>query len=1179
MYADLRARPRVDAAGHSTHPTSTDAASVADDPSPRPDDASPYRPLTAYTEVDAAVFAGRTDLRRRLHLRVTAGEGAVVLLGPSGSGKTSLLRAGLIPEVRASGLRTRTDRVDASTVILRPGSDAVASLAAAVGLDRSAVDDASAAPDLVAASDVVSVTATGRHRACLLVVDQVEELFRWCGSADRALFLRLIDTLAGDSRFAVVLGLGAEYAAQALTEPVLATALDTRSVVLTPMSTPEVVEAVDLPARVAGVRTESGLGEAIAADLTRVDADTPPLVALGVMLDHLWHTRIADTDVAMTMKAYRASDPITEITAIAADRAWSRFTPVDRDTARILLLAAADGSPSARDTTHLLRRVARPHLDRVLSRLTEAHLVRVVEGRVELTHPALITAWPRLSAWIADRRVQAPLRDRVTTDAARWAQGGRPADELYDTDRLRRAESALEPFDELGSDAASFLERSRDRLRLHRSRRRVLATVGVLVAIVSLVLAVVFGVGTQRSDAQRDAARITSLIERSSALAQTNPSASAAAARAAFAADPADAGAEAAVLATQTRPLARPLGVGATRAVATPAADPAAPSVVVGPAGGLTVVGATGPGGSIVDAGVADGPQSVAISGTTAMGVVSDGAIRLWRIGSGLAPSPVGTVPTSRPAVAVVAIPEPNRFAVVDAAGTLRIVAVDDPARPTVAATAALGGTPTALAAGPDGVVVGATDGGATVVDPRTGALVGSLPSVDGAVTAVATTTGYTALADGAGQVSVVRVGADGLATGPATDLAGDHSRVGSLSFSPSGPGRPAPVLAVTADGITDIVDPARPAASTPQISPLRSPGGITAARFAPDGVLVSTGADGARSWSLPTGTIPGTIGTAATPSCSIARSICAVPHLDGPVQVVDISDPRAPVVGGVVDAPDHFDGAAVAPSGLWMMTVDAGHRAQLWDTRTFAAPVAVGAPVQLGPGPIGVIAFSPTSSLIAMSRNGGASTGIWSVTPRGLVAIGDLDIGTRATAAAWSSDGGQIAVGGPTGVLRWTVSSTGVGAISGRIAPSTPVTALAYGLALGEGEPGSDSRAALRPVVVVGDATGGVSRFDVGTGGALGPRVSLGSTAVTSVAAVGATTATGSADGSIHRVAANGSAVRVADLYPAQGSGVVHVGPSGGDDIIAVGDETASRVMTLRTQTVDQRICAATGC
>ncbi|MEH3155012.1 MAG: hypothetical protein PGN29_06560 [Gordonia paraffinivorans] len=1169
-------RPRVDAAGHTTHPASIDAPTSA--PDVRVGGTSPYRPLTAYTESDASVFAGRTDLRRRLHLRVTAGEGAVVLLGPSGSGKTSLLRAGLIPEVRASGLRTRSDRVDAATVFVTPGSDAVGSLASAVGLDRSALDDISAAADLVAGSDVVSVSADGRHRACLLVVDRVEDVFRWCAAADRTHFLRLVDALAGDDRFAVVLALTAEAAAQALTEPVLAAALDTRSIVLTPMTTTEVVEAVDLPARVAGVRTESGLGEAIAADLARVGPTTPPLIALGVMLDHLWHTRTADTDTPMTVEAYRASDPIADITAIAADRAWSRFTPVDRDTARTVLLAAADGSPSARDTTHLLRRLARPHLDRVLARLTEAHLLRVVDGRVELTHPALVSTWPRLAGWIADRHVQAPLRERVTADSARWAQGGRPGDELYDVDRLRRAESALEPFDDLGPDAAAFLERSRDRLRLRRSRRRVLMGIGVLVSIVSLVLAIVLGVGLHRSDAGRDAARLTALVERSAALAQTDPSTSAAAARSAHATNPGDADAEAAVLATQTRPLARLLGAGPTRSVATPASG-ASPSVVVGRDGALTVVGGSGPAATAAEAGVADGPQTVAVAGTTAVAVGTDGGIRLWRIASGLAPTPLGALPVSRPTVAVVALSTPGRVAIVDTTGTLRVVAVDDPARPAIVTTTALGVTPTALAAGPSGIVVGDTDGGVTLVDPATGSVTGSLPSADGAVTALAATTGLTAVADTTGRVRVVRVGAGGLATGPATDLAAAGGRVGSLAFSPSGVGRPAPVLAVTAGGVTDIVDPARPSATTPLFSPVRAPGGIVVARFAPDGALLTAGAGDARRWSLPTGTIPSTPGTASTPSCTVARTICVVAHVDGPVQVVDVRDPRAPVVGGVVDAPGGFDGAAVAPSGLWMMTVDAAHRAQLWDTRTFARPIATGAPVQLGPGPIGVIAFSPTSTTIAMSRGGGASLGVWAVTPRGLDPVADLDIGTPVTAAAWSADGGQIAVGGREGALRWTVSTTGVGAIAGRIAASTPVTALGYGLALGDGDPGSGERTALRPVVLVGDAAGGMSRFDVATGGPLGARVSLGSAAVTSVTAAGATTATGSADGTVHRIAADGTAVRVADLYPAQGSGDVRVGAVRGDDVVAVGDGTASRVLTLRTATADDRICASVGC
>ncbi|MCK5756422.1 MAG: hypothetical protein KAH46_27330, partial [Mycobacterium sp.] len=155
---------------------------------------------------------------------------------------------------------------------------------------------------------------------------------------------------------------------------------------------------------------------------------------------------------------------------------------------------------------------------------------------------------------------------------------------------------------------------------------------------------------------------------------------------------------------------------------------------------------------------------------------------------------------------------------------------------------------------------------------------------------------------------------------------------------------------------------------------------------------------------------------------------------------------------------------------------------------------------------------------------------------------------------------------------------STVVGAISGRIASTTAVTSLAYGQAEGRGDTGSGDATSLRPVLLVGDGTGGVSRFDVDGGGALGPRIPVGSAAITSITSIGATSATGSADGTVHRIAGDGTAVRVADVYPDQGSGDVRVGALD-DSVVAVGDEIAGRVIGLRTSTVAERICTRVGC
>ena len=166
-----------------------------------------------------------------------------------------------------------------------------------------------------------------------------------------------------------------------------------------------------------------------------------------------------------------------------------------------------------------------------------------------------------------------------------------------------------------------------------------------------------------------------------------------------------------------------------------------------------------------------------------------------------------------------------------------------------------------------------------------------------------------------------------------------------------------------------------------------------------------------------------------------------------------------------------------------------------------------------------------------------------------------------------------HTAVGGYGGQFKpLTAVELGVAAVRGLVERAGIGPDAIDEVILGHCYPNSDAPAIGRVVAL--DAG-----LDVATGGPLGPRVSLGPAAVTSITAVGATAATGSADGAIHRIAADGTAVRVADLYPAQGSGDVRVGAVGGDDVVAVGDETASRVLTLRTETADERICTATGC
>ena len=63
----------------------------------------PYRGLRMFGEEDAKFFFGRDREIQRL-LEKLKSTRFLAVLGPSGSGKSSLVRAGLVPELRAGAL-------------------------------------------------------------------------------------------------------------------------------------------------------------------------------------------------------------------------------------------------------------------------------------------------------------------------------------------------------------------------------------------------------------------------------------------------------------------------------------------------------------------------------------------------------------------------------------------------------------------------------------------------------------------------------------------------------------------------------------------------------------------------------------------------------------------------------------------------------------------------------------------------------------------------------------------------------------------------------------------------------------------------------------------------------------------------------------------------------------------
>ena len=459
--------------------------------------ACPWKGLASYQAEDHDVFFGRrSDVDACLsRLRESP---LLVLTGPSGCGKSSLLHAGLVPALRQSRRRVET---------FVPGVDGRLAM---------------------------SVALTG-GRDAVLVIDQFEEAFT-LGGPDRATaWLREIAQYAR-ARAPVVIAVRADHLALLGNDADLARLTEQGLHLVAPLTGPDLREAIDGPARLAGLRLEPGL-----ADLVLRDAEGQPgaLPLLSHALSETWRRRESGV---LTVDGYRDAGGIRDAVAASADRLYEGLTPAERAELRWLMLRLVTLSDTAEPFRTQLpaEAVADPQRRRLLDLLVRSRLVTSDAKTYELAHEALARAWPRLRTWLDEDAGAQRLRRHLHLAAAGWESLGRPASELY---RGARLEAVLEwqerENEPLGSVEADFVAASRAdaesqlrRLgeqarhqRIQNRRLRLVAGCALALLLIAVVAAHSAFSRGQEAHRQRDAsaaaatvARHEAMVERSLAL-------------------------------------------------------------------------------------------------------------------------------------------------------------------------------------------------------------------------------------------------------------------------------------------------------------------------------------------------------------------------------------------------------------------------------------------------------------------------------------------------------------------------------------------------------------------------------------------------------------------------------------------------------------------------------------
>jgi WD40 repeat protein/DNA-binding SARP family transcriptional activator len=472
------------------HDVSLEGVSRADDNGAASAEVCPFKGLAFFDRADAEFFCGR----ERLVSDVLAGlvESTLVgILGSSGIGKSSLLRAGVLPALSAGVL---PGSASWRQVLVRPGERPCAELRRALGGELAAR----------------AVRRVGPGERIVVAVDQLEELFTVCQlEKERAAFFEQLVEAARDSerRVLVVVSLRADFYGRLASYPAFAELLSTSHVLVGPMDRDELARAIEQPAGRAGLEVERALVDALVFDVAGEPGGLP---LLSTMLLELWRTRDGP---ALRYASYRISGGVRGAVARLAEATFGQLDETQRQvTRRVMLRLAGD-----EDGAVVRRRVPLADLERldgapgVLAMLTEARLLTVTHGDVELPHEALLREWPRYRTWLDEDRAGIRLHRQLDHASRVWDAGGRETSDLYRGTRLGAAVEWTRTHP--GAPHAierAFLDASvefadRERARQQRSNRRLRALLAVAGGLVVLAIVAVVVAISQRSDAQTQA--------------------------------------------------------------------------------------------------------------------------------------------------------------------------------------------------------------------------------------------------------------------------------------------------------------------------------------------------------------------------------------------------------------------------------------------------------------------------------------------------------------------------------------------------------------------------------------------------------------------------------------------------------------------------------------------------
>ena len=445
---------------------------------------NPYRGLRKFTEDEADFFFGRTAAIQTLLASVqrlvttetsSINPDFIAVLGASGSGKSSLVRAGLIPILRADALPGSGSW---PVKVMLPGPHPLDSLAETfidlVEQDLGTIR-ANLNQGVKALHNLIKEALSGKPDTTpfILIIDQFEELFTMCESlTDRQLFLDqlLYACQIRNNRGFIIVTMRADFYAKAAAHKNLAETITQNQMLVAPMTDKELREAILLPAEAVGLELEKDLIQALVDDALQAPGALP---LLQHALVELFHYR---DDNLLNMAAYEKVGGIKGALAHRADAILDSMSMAERHVVRRILMRLVqlgEGTADTRRRATFNEVVPRDsdldEVETIIQLLSEANMIvtsrslETDEVVIDVSHEALISEWPRFKSWLDWDRQGLRIRQQLAQAARDWADRDRDPDSLFRGARLLEIEEwVLDNPGEINQLEEEFLETSTD---------------------------------------------------------------------------------------------------------------------------------------------------------------------------------------------------------------------------------------------------------------------------------------------------------------------------------------------------------------------------------------------------------------------------------------------------------------------------------------------------------------------------------------------------------------------------------------------------------------------------------------------------------------------------------------------------------------------------------------------